>query len=321
MRGALTKLLAATIVLLLAAPAAAQWPDKPVRMIVPFAPGGTTDVLARIMAEGYAQAFRQPFLIENRAGAGGNLGAAEAAKAAPDGYTIMMGTPGTQAINQHIYPAMPYNTDRDFAPIVLVARVPNVLVVHPSLGVKTLKELIAKLRAAPGSVNYATPGSGSTGHLSTELFKVRTKTFVVHIPYRGSAPALADLLAGSVQMSIDNLPPYLPHIRSGKLIALGVSTEKSVAALPDVPPIASQVPGYEASSWFALVAPVKTPDAVLSRLNAEANRMLQQPAMRERFAGLGAEAVGGSADQLAKYIASENAKWKEVVKVSGAKPD
>ena len=299
----------------------ADYPTKPVRYIVPFAPGGTTDILARIMAEQFGQAFKQPFLVENRAGAGGNLGAAEVARAAPDGYTILMGTPGTQAINQFLYSKMPYNTEKDFAPVVFVASVPNVLIVHPSLGVKSLKQLIERARAKPGSINYASPGPGTTGHLSTELLKSMTKIDLVHVPYKGSGPALQDLLAGQVQMTIDNLPSAMAHIKSGKLLALGVTTAKPVPALPDVPTIASVAPGYEASSWFVTMAPAATPTTIIAKLNAEANRILAKPEVRERFTQLGAVPVGGTPQDLAKFIAAETIKWKEVVRISGAKLD
>jgi tripartite-type tricarboxylate transporter receptor subunit TctC len=304
-----------------AAFAQADYPSKPVRFVVPFAPGGTTDILARIMGEQFQQAFKQPFLIDNRAGAGGNIGAAETAKAAPDGYTIMMGTPGTQAINQFLYAKMPYDTDKDFAPVVYVARVPNVLVVHPSLGVKSLKELIDRARAKPGSINFASPGNGTTGHLSTELLKSLTKIDLVHVPYKGSGPALQDLLAGQVQMTIDNLPSSMAHIKAGKLVALGVTTTRPVPSLPGVPAIASVVPGYEASSWFVIVAPAKTPGPIIDKLNAEANRILKKPEVRERFEQLGAEPIGGTPQDLAKHLAAETTKWKEVVRLSGAKLD
>jgi tripartite-type tricarboxylate transporter receptor subunit TctC len=301
--------------------AQADFPTKPVRYIVPFAPGGTTDILARIMAQEFAQAFKQPFLVENRAGAGGNLGAAEVARAAPDGYTILMGTPGTQAINQFLYAKMPYNTEKDFAPVVFVAAVPNVLIVHPSLGVKSLKELIERARAKPGSINYASPGPGTTGHLSAELLKSMTRIDLVHVPYKGSGPALQDLLAGQVQMTIDNLPSAMAHIKSGKLLALGVTTARPVPALPDVPPIASVAPGYEASSWFVTMAPAATPTAVVAKLNAEANRILAKPEVKERFTQLGADPVGGTPEALGKFLAAETIKWKEVVRISGAKLD
>ena len=304
-----------------AAMAQADYPSRAVRVIVPFAPGGTTDILARLMAAEFQQALKQPFTVENKAGAGGNVGAAEAAKSAPDGYTIMLGTPGTQSINQLLYAKMPYDTAKDFAPVVYVARVPNVLVVHPSLAVKTVPELIALLRARPGQLNYATPGSGSTGHLSTELFKALTKTFIVHIPYKGSGPALQDLMAGQVQMTIDNLPSALPHIKSGRLVALAVTSAQRANVLPDVPTLGSVVPGYEASSWFVLVAPAGTPDAAIARLNGEANRIMQRGDVKERFASLGADPVGGTAADLARHIAAETEKWRKVVQVSGAKVD
>jgi len=319
----MTRPLAAVVLWAAAAFAFAQadYPTKPVRYIVPFAPGGTTDILARIMGQEFASSLKQPFLVENRAGAGGNLGAAEVARAAPDGYTILMGTPGTQAINQFLYSKMPYNTEKDFAPVVFVASVPNVLIVHPSLGVKTLKELIDKARAKPGSINYATPGPGTTGHLSTELLKSMVKIDLVHVPYKGSGPALQDLLAGQVQMTIDNLPSAMAHIKSGKLIALAVTTAQPVPALPGVPTIASVAPGYEASSWFVTMAPAGTPPAVIGKLNAEANRILGTPAVKERFAQLGAVPVGGTPEALGKFIAAETTKWKEIVKISGAKLD
>ena len=304
-----------------AAMAQADYPSRAVRVIVPFAPGGTTDILARLMAAEFQQALKQPFTVENKAGAGGNVGAAEAAKSAPDGYTIMLGTPGTQSINQLLYAKMPYDTAKDFAPVVYVARVPNVLLVHPSLAVKTVPELIALLRARPGQLNYATPGSGSTGHLSTELFKALTKTFIVHIPYKGSGPALQDLMAGQVQMTIDNLPSALPHIKSGRLVALAVTSAQRANVLPDVPTLGSVVPGYEASSWFVLVAPAGTPDAAIARLNGEANRILQRGDVKERFASLGADPIGGTAADLARHIAAETEKWRKVVQVSGAKVD
>jgi tripartite-type tricarboxylate transporter receptor subunit TctC len=322
----MTRLLCSVLALALslvagAAFAQAEYPSKPVRFVVPFAPGGTTDILARIMGTELQQAFKQPFLVDNRAGAGGNIGAAETAKAAPDGYTIMMGTPGTQAINQFLYAKMPYDTDKDFAPVVYVARVPNVLVVHPSLGVKSIKELIDRARAKPGSINFASPGNGTTGHLSAELLKSMTKIDLVHVPYKGSGPALQDLLAGQVQMTIDNLPSAMAHIKAGKLVALGVTTARPVPSLPGVPAIASVVPGYEASSWFVIVAPAKTPGPIVDKLNAEANRILKKPEVRERFEQLGAEPIGGTPQDLARHLAAETTKWKEVVRLSGAKLD
>ncbi len=313
-------LLAAAIA---AGPAVAQtdWPAKPVRIVVPFAPGGTTDITARIIAEELTQSLKQTFIVENRAGAGGNIGAAEVAKAASDGYTFLMGTPGTQAINQFLYPKMPYDTAKDFAPVSLVVRVPNVLLVHPGVGVKTIAELIARAKARPGALSYGSPGNGTTGHLSTELFKTRAQVFITHIPYRGSNPMLLDLMGGQVQMAIDNLPSALPHIRSGKLLALAVTSEQRSAQLPDVPTLASALPGYAAESWFVLMAPANTPAAIVNRLSAEVDRIVKKPDVVERFKNLGAEPVGGTPAQLAQFIAAEVRKWDQVVKVSGAKID
>jgi tripartite-type tricarboxylate transporter receptor subunit TctC len=314
---------AAAALSLAAAPAAAQadWPTRPVRIVVPFAPGGTTDLTARIVAEQLSQVFKQPFIVENKAGAGGNLGATEVAKAAPDGYTFLMGTPGTQAINQFLYPKMPYDTAKDLVPVSFVVRVPNVLMVNPQLPAKDIKQLIALLKAQPGKLSYGTPGNGSTGHLSTELFKTQAGVFVTHIPYRGSGPMLQDLMAGQVQMSIDNLPSALPLIQSGKLVALGVTSAQPVPQLPGVLPIASVLPGYEAEAWFVLVAPAGTPQPVIDRLSAEVDRILKKPEVAERFAKLGATPVGGTPRQLGDFIAAETRKWQAVVKNSGAKVD
>ena len=310
----------AVIVAVFPALAVAQdWPVKPVRFVVPFAPGGTTDILARIVGEQLSQSFRQPFAVENRAGAGGNIGASEVARAVPDGYTILMGTPGTQAINQFVYGRMPYDTEKDFAPVSYVARVPNVLIVHPSVKARSVQELIELARARPNSLNSASPGNGTTGHLSLELLKSLAKVDIQHVPYKGSGPALQDLLAGQVHMTIDNLPSAIPHIQSGKLMALGVTTEARVAVLPNVPTVASTVPGYEASSWFVVMTTSGTPDAVVRRLSAEIDAILKRPAVVERMKSLGAEPIGGTPERLAALIAAETRKWREVVRVSGAK--
>ncbi len=298
-----------------------DWPAKPVRIVVPFAPGGTTDITARVIGEQLSQVFKQSFVIDNKAGAGGNVGATEVARAAPDGYTFLMGTPGTQAINQFLYPSMPYDTAKDLIPVSFVVRVPNVLLVHPGLGVRTIAEFVAKAKAQPGSMSYGSPGNGSTGHLSTELFKGRAGVFAVHIPYRGSGPMLLDLMAGQIQMAIDNLPSAIPHIRAGKLVALGVTSTTRNAQLPDVPTIASVLPDYAAESWFVLVAPAGTPAAIINRMSAEVDRILKKPEIIERFKGLGAEPVGGTPEQLAQFIAAETKKWQQVVKDSGAKVD
>ncbi len=317
---ALTFLLAAALTPALTH-AQSDWPARPVRIVVPFAAGGTTDIVARVLAEQLAPVLKQPVVVENKAGAGGNVAAAEVAKSTPDGYTFLMGTPGTQAINQFLYPKMPYDTERDLIPVSFAVKVPNVLVVHPSVGARTIQEFIDKARAKPGAMSYGSPGNGSTGQLSSELFKTRAKVFITHIPYRGSGPMLQDLLAGQIQMAIDNLPSAIPHIRSGRLVALGVSSAKPSAQLPDVPTIASVLPGYEAESWFVLVAPRGTPDAIVTRVSTEVDRILKKPDVAERFRGLGAEPVGGTPAELARFIAAETTKWKEVVRISGAKVD
>ena len=316
-------LAAALTALTFAGSAAAQadWPSRPVRIVVPFAAGGTTDLTARIVAEQLGHAFKQPFIVENKAGAGGNVGAAEVAKAAPDGYTFLMGTPGTQAINQFLYSKMPYDTAKDLVPVSFVVRVPNVLMVNPQLPAKNIKELIALLKAQPGKLAYGSPGNGSTGHLSTELFKTQAGVFVTHIPYRGSGPMLQDLIAGQVQMAIDNLPTALPLIQAGKIVALGVTAAQPIAQLPGVPAVASVLPGYAAEAWFVLMAPAGTPRPIIDKVAAEVDQALKKPEVVERFAKLGATPVGGTPKQLGDFIATETAKWKAVAQASGAKVD
>ena len=311
------------LALITAAPANAQsdWPAKPVRIVVPFVAGGTTDLVARVVAEELTQVLKQTFVVDNKGGAGGNIGATEVARAAPDGYTLLLGTPGTLSINQFLYASMPYDSNKDFAPVSFVVRVPNVLVVNPGVGVRNIAELIAKMRAKPGGYSYGSPGNGTTGHLSTELFKTRAKVFALHIPYRGSGPMLVDLMGGQIQMSIDNLPTAMPHIRSGKLLALGVTSDQRSTQLPDVPTIASVLPGYSAESWFVLMAPANTPPAIVNRMSAEVDKILKKPAVIERFKALGADPVGGTPEQLGQFIAAETRKWAEVVKASGAKID
>jgi len=310
---------------LAAAPAAGlaqtDWPTRPVRIVVPFAAGGTTDLTARVLAEQLTQTTRQTFVVDNKAGAGGNLGAAEVAKAAPDGYTFLMGTPGTQAINQFLYTKMPYDTAKDLVPVSFVVRVPNVLMVNPQLPVKNIQELIRLAKAQPGKLSYGSPGNGSTGHLSTELFKTQAGIFVTHIPYRGSGPMLQDLMAGQIQMSIDNMPSALPLIQSGKLVALGVTSLQPVAQLPGVPPVATVLAGFSAEAWFVLMAPAGTPQPIIDKLAADVDHILKKPEVIERFARLGATPVGGTPKQLGDFIAAETVKWQEVVKTSGAKVD
>ncbi|MET0442195.1 MAG: tripartite tricarboxylate transporter substrate binding protein [Casimicrobiaceae bacterium] len=317
------------IALVLAAAAAAfapaastqtPYPTKPVRVVVPFPAGGTTDILARAASQKLSETWGQQALVDNRPGAGGNIGAELVAKAPPDGYTLLMGTVGTHAINSSLYPKMPYDHVKDFAPVILVAGVPNVLVVHPSLPVNSVQELIAYAKANPGKLNFASSGSGTSIHLSGELFKVMTGVQMTHIPYKGSAPALTDLVGGQVQLMFDNLPSSLAFIKAGKLRALAVTSAQRSPALPDVPTVAeSGVPGFEASSWFGLLAPAGTPRDIVTKINADTQKWLASPDAKDKLAAQGAAAAGGSPEDFAKHIQAETAKWARVVKESGAK--
>ena len=304
------------------APAWAQgtYPTKPVRVVVPFPAAGTTDILARAAAQKLSETWGQQVIVDNRPGAGGNIGSELVAKSAPDGYTLLMGTVGTHAINPSLYPKMPYDHVKDFVPVILVAGVPNVLVVHPSLPVNSVQELIAYAKANPGKLNFASSGSGTSIHLSGELFKVMTGVQMTHIPYKGSAPALTDLMGGQVQMMFDNLPSSLAFIKAGKLRALAVTSAQRSPALPDVPTVAeSGVPGFEASSWFGLLAPAGTPRDIVAKINADTAKWLSSPDAKEKLAAQGAAAAGGSPEDFAKHIQAETAKWARVVKESGAK--
>ena len=298
-----------------------EYPSRPVRFVVPFAPGGATDIITRLLAEQMQQVLGRPVPVENRGGAGGNVGAAEVAGSPADGYTMLMGSPGPNAINQFLYAKMPFQSDTAFSPVMLVAILPNVLVVHPSLGVKSVQELLERVRSGAVTVNFGTAGAGSSGHLSVELFRSMTRTTMTHIPYKGTGPALQDLLAGYVQLMIDNIPPMIPHIKAGKLVALGVTTTRRATSLPDVAPISTAVPGYEAGSWVGIVVPAGTPAAVVAKLNDAANKGVARPEVRERMNSLGAEPSGGTAQEFGEFIARETVKWKAVVQVSGAKVD
>jgi len=301
--------------------AQAPYPNHPVRIVVPFPAGGTTDILARATAQKLTETLGQPFVVENRPGAAGNIGAEIVAKSPPDGYTMLMGTVGTHAINASLYEKMPYDHVKDFVPVVLVAGVPNVLVVHPSVPAKSVQELIAYAKANPGKLNFASSGSGTSIHLSGELFKTMTGVSMQHVPYKGSAPALADLTGGQVQLMFDNLPSALPLIKAGKLRALAVTSLARASALPDVPTVAeSGLPGFEASSWFGLLAPAGTPKDVITKVNAEVAKWLATPEAKEKLAAQGAIVASGlTPDDFTRHIASETTKWQKVVKDSGAK--
>ncbi len=303
------------------------WPSKPVKIVVPFAPGGTTDLLARAMAAELSRAFPQPFVVDNKAGAGGNLGADIVAKSPADGYTLLMGTVGTHGINKSLYAKMPYDPQKDFAPITLVANVPNVMLMNAEvaarLGIQTVPDFIRYAKANPGKLNMASSGNGTSIHLSGELFKAMTGTFMTHIPYNGSNPALMGMLSGSVDVMFDNLPSALPLIKSGKLKAFAVTSAQRSSALPDLPTLeeAGKLKGFDAGSWFGLLAPAGTPADVINRIQQESAKALASAAMKEKLQAQGAIPSGNTPQEFSKYIADEIRKWGPVVKASGAKLD
>jgi tripartite-type tricarboxylate transporter receptor subunit TctC len=307
---------------LVGAASAQTFPNKPIRMVVPFSAGGTTDILARAVGQKLSESLGQQVVVDNKPGAGGNIGAQEVARAAPDGYTLVMGTVGTHGINPSLYKKMPYDHIKDFAPVSLVASVPNLLVVHPSVPVNSVKELIAHAKANPGKLNFASSGNGTSIHLSGELFKTMTGLQMTHVPYKGSAPAVTDLLGGQVQLMFDNMPSALPHAKGGKLKPLAVTSAKRFPGTPEIPTIAEAgVPGYEATSWFGVLAPAGTPKEIVNKLSTEIAKALKTPEMKKRLEEQGAEAVGSTPEEFAAHIKSETAKWAKVVKESGATVD
>ncbi|MFC7461762.1 Bug family tripartite tricarboxylate transporter substrate binding protein [Hydrogenophaga defluvii] len=321
---------AAALGLMAALPSAwaqATWPTRPVRIVVPFAPGGTTDLLARALAPELSRAFGQPFTVDNRAGAGGNIGAELVAKAEKDGYTFLMGTVGTHGINKALYKSLPYDPQKDFAPVTLVAGVPNVMVMNTdkarALNIQNVADFIRHAKANPGRLNMASSGNGTSIHLAGELFKNQTGIFMTHIPYRGSGPALSDMLAGTMDVMFDNLPSAMPHIKAGKLTAFAVTSGQRSAALPDVPTVAEagKLNGFEASSWFGLLAPAGTPPDIVNRVQQEVAKALNLPAVKERLLSQGAIPSGNTPQEFARLIDSEITKWAGVVKASGAKVD
>ncbi|MDN8613273.1 tripartite tricarboxylate transporter substrate binding protein [Variovorax ginsengisoli] len=306
----------------LAVHAQAAFPSKPITIIVPFSAGGTTDILARVVGLYMSRDLGQPVVVDNRAGAGGNIGGQAAARSPADGYTLFMGTVGTHAINQSLYKKMPFDPIKDFAPLTRVAMVPNLLVANPSQPFKSVKEMIAYAKANPGKINFGSSGNGSSIHLSGELFKQMAGVDMQHVPYRGSAPAVSDLLGGQIAIMFDNMPSAIPHVKGGKLRALAVTTAKRSPALPDVPTIAEAgVPGYEATSWFGLLAPAGTPAPVVAKLNASILKALADPEVKKKLAEQGAEPHGEKPEQFAAFIESETLKWGKVVKESGASLD
>lgn len=316
--------LAACAVLWLAcAPVAAQeYPVKPVRFVIAFSPGGPSDILTRLVGSKLAEALGQAFIFDNRPGAGGNVAGEIVAKAPADGYTLLMGNNSILATNASLYKSMSFDPVKDLAPVALLASQPNILVVHPSMPVKSVKELIAFAKARPGQLNYASSGSGAAAHLSAELFKSMTGVSMVHIPYKGASPALIDTLSGQCQLMFATALSVQPHIQSSRLRALAVTTSKRARMFPTLPTVAEAgVPGFEATTWHGVVATGGTPAAVVNRLNAEINKILRQPDVNSSLTRQGAEVLGGTPQEFAAYIKSEIPKWTKVVKDSGARPD
>ncbi len=298
------------------------WPSKPIRYVVPFAAGGSTDIMGRTIAEKLSVALGQPVVVENKPGAGGGLGAAEVAKAAPDGYTIMGGTISTHAINASLYKDLPYDPVKDFVAITLIARVPNMLVVNNDVKAKDVAELIKLMKANPGKWNFASAGNGTSQHLSGELFKGMAGVEMQHIPYKGSPPALTDVMGGSVSMTFDNITTAWPLAKAGKLRALAVTTAKRSPVAPEVPTLAeSGLPGYEVGSWQGVFAPAGVPPAIVARLNTEIVKIINMPDVQKKIIDLGAEPVGDTAEQFGAFVKTEVVKWGDVVKKSGAKVD
>jgi len=297
---------------------AQSYPNRPIHLIVPFAPGGGADIAARAIGEPLARRLGQPIVVDNKPGGGATLGADLVAKSMPDGYTLLYGTPGPQITNPHLMKKLPYDPAKDFAPISKLVVIPGILVVNPGLAATSVNELITLAKAQPGRVNFASAGIGASSHLAGELFKSMAGIDIVHVPYKGTAAALQDLLAGNVQMAIDSIPVYLPHIRSGALRVLAVSTLEKSPVLPGVPVIADTLPGFDAAPMNYLAARAGTPPAVIERLNREVNAVLQMAEVRERLSGLGIIPQGSTPEALDAEIRLESAKWKKVIEISGA---
>ena len=302
--------------------AAEHYPSHSVKIVVPFPAGGSNDIIARILAQKLSERTGQQFFVENRGGAGGNIGADAVAKSAADGYTLLVTAPPPLTTNAALYKSLPFNPETDFAPVALLATVPIVLMVHPSVPATNVQELVALAKAKPGTLNFASSGIGTTNHLAGELLKRMTEIDIVHVPYKGAAPAMNDLIAGHIPMMFDNMPAVLPQVQGGSVRAIAVAGAKRASALPDVPTVAEQgVAGFEAFSWFGLVAPAKTPAPVLATLQAEVESVLKTPDVGKRFAELGAEPGALSGAAFGKFLAEDTAKWTKIIQASGATAD
>jgi tripartite-type tricarboxylate transporter receptor subunit TctC len=315
-------MITAVALALCAAPLSAQtYPTKTVRLVVPFSPGGSTDVTARILAQKLTEAWRQQVIVDNRAGAGGNIGADSVARAAPDGYTLLLATTGVMAINHKLYKSLSYDSLKDLAPVTQIGGLPLILIVHPSLPAKSVKDLVAMAKAKPGSLSFASSGVGSATHMTAELFRMMAGVDMVHVPYKGSGQAMTDLISGQVGVAFDQITSSIGHVQSGKLRALAVTSAKRFPSVPNLPTVAEAgVAGYESVSWNGIAAPARTPREIISRIQSEVARALQQPDMKERFLKDGIEPIGSTPEQFAAHIRSERAKWEKVVDRAGIKP-
>ena len=314
--------LLASALVLAAGSAFAQYPTKPVRIIVPYPPGGTTDILARLVAKGLTDKFGQTFVVENRPGASGAIGSQAVAKSPPDGYTLVMGTISSHGINSALYRSLPYDAVKDFAPVTNVASTPNVITVNPSVAAKNLNELLKLAREKPGKLNFGSTSQGGSPHMSAELLKMMAHVELVHVPYKGAGPMLADLIGGQIEIGFDNLPSSMSHIRSGKVRAIAVTTTKRWPGAPEIPTVAeSGVPGYEVSGWFGLLAPAGTPKPVIDALYRAIADLLKQPDVAKQLLELGAEPAANGPDAFGRQIADEVEKWKKVVAATGVKAE
>lgn len=298
-----------------------NWPNQTVKMVVPFAPGGTSDVIAREIAMRLQLSLKQTFVVDNKAGAGGVLGADSVAKAAPDGYTVLLGTIATHAINPALLPKMPYKADKDFAPVILLGKISNVLLIGPGSQAKTVKDIIAAAKAKPGDITFASAGQGTSQHLSGEVFRLMTGADLTHVPYKGSAPAIQDVMGGQVPMSFETVTVALPQIKAGKVKALAVTSAKRSAQLPDVPTLAEAgVPGFDVSSWQAFYMPAGTPAAVVAKFNAEVQKIVATPEVKAKMEALGLEYTANTPAQFAEFQKSEQARWAKVIKDGNVRP-